>query len=214
MKYYLLLSLLLLIHLFVNSQTIGSNTFLLQGTIQNTTEAIDSVILTYSVRGKTISDRVEVKNNKYFFRDKVEEPTDAILQARYHSANGDYYKQTDGIREAILLFIEPGKISVYHKERFMNYVIKGSKSDEEFGKLALWNKKYSDGMEDLVHRMSKARTLNDSVAEEEIMASYRTMKAESADLVYKRFVIQNSESVIAPYVIERYIDVDSKLNNI
>jgi peroxiredoxin len=196
----ILIALVLLVSIDAVAQ---KTTFSITGTLNNITDPIKKVILSYRSNGQRKVDSVEVKNGQYSFTGSVTEPTRASLQAKYAPAADGKPKMLNGRRDVASFFIEPSKIKVTSTDSFSNVKISGSAAQKAYDGLEASLKPANEKMSAFMKKYSAATSEEKKTLEPEYEVIDKEIKQ-----VYKEYAVKNRKSPVALYAITQYAGYD------
>ncbi|MBV4355875.1 TlpA disulfide reductase family protein [Pinibacter aurantiacus] len=175
-----------------------SKPFILNGSISNGKS--DTAIISYTnAEGKYVHESSLIKNNKFSFKGKVEEPGSASLVFR---TKGQVIDETKKEREKdVRIFIEPATMSVaVNLTDLAHPKMTGSKTQKEY-------EAYEASIEPV---NQKIRTLQkqladekDSVARKAIKSQMSSYSAQTSDLTFD-FIAKHPDSYISVYMFAFY----------
>lgn len=123
--------------LFTQCKTKPTNEYTLKATVE-TAGAPARAYLAHQVDGEMVIDSVEIVNNTFEFKGITEEPFQARIAINYTPETPfNIRRAADGM----LLFIEPGTITLTSADSIKNATITGSPLNDE---AKIWNDKFAD----------------------------------------------------------------------
>lgn len=183
------------------------NEMTIKGTLQFS-EPAEIVFLSYRTVTERVNDSVVVKNGKFEINSKVTEPTLATLSVRFKTLDANGRQRMDRIQ----LYIEPGKIKVDVKDSLKFAKVSGSESNKAFDAFKLLQKPYDDLSNGLNNQyMSFSKDKNDE-GMKNIIKEFNKLDEEKNDKLLYPYLMENSSSPIALYVLGQYagFDIDAK----
>ncbi len=192
---------------FVAFLTPSLNEMTIKGTMQFA-EPAEIVFLSYRTVDERITDSVVVKNGKFEINSKVTEPTLATLSVRFKTLDANGRQKMDRIQ----LYIEPGKIKVDVKDSLKFAKVSGSESNKAFEAFKVLQKPYDDRSNALNNQyMSFSKDKNEEGMKNTIK-EFNKLDEEKNDKLLYPYLMENSSSPIALYVLGQYAgyDIDAK----
>ena len=183
------------------------NEMTIKGTLQFS-EPAEIVFLSYRTVTERVNDSVVVKNGKFEINSKVTEPTLATLSVRFKTLDANGRQRMDRIQ----LYIEPGKIKVDVKDSLKFAKVSGSESNKAFDAFKILQKPYDDRSNLLNNQyMSFSKDKNDE-GMKNIIKEFNKLDEEKNDKLLYPYLMENSSSPIALYVLGQYagFDIDAK----
>ena len=183
------------------------NEMTIKGTLQFS-EPAEIVFLSYRTVTERVNDSVVVKNGKFEINSKVTEPTLATLSVRFKTLDANGRQRVDRIQ----LYIEPGKIKVDVKDSLKFAKVSGSESNKAFEAFKILQKPYDDRSNLLNNQyMSFSKDKNDE-GMKNIIKEFNKLDEEKNDKLLYPYLMENSSSPIALYVLGQYagFDIDAK----
>lgn len=185
-----------------------AKTFKLSGKTKNLANQADWVYLQFRSDGEWKMDSAQVKKGKYMFTGKVEEPTQGRLRVKYiDGIEGEKVKLVSS-RDMTSVFLESGKIKVTSVDSFSNVKVKGSDAHNEFSKLELATKPFTERMEPLIAQYREYAKAKDSKNQSKIEEQLDAIDNEMKEQVYAEFVKKNPNSPLGLYALQRYAGWD------
>lgn len=172
-------------------------------------EEVQKLYISYANEDGTVSDTAEIKNNKFKFEIRANEPVLAYMTARLKPLEG----QTRYRYQKIPVFLEPGKIKITIKDSLKFAVVSGSKAHDAFVEFNKLQSPFDIKSQEL--RM-KGITLRQEKKEDELKKVTEEMdklEEERREKAYHVYLENNITSPIALYVLKLYAgyDIDAKL---
>lgn len=183
--------------------------FVLRGDLTGINMPIEKVYLNYLVNDQRITDSVLVKQGVFGFSGNLTGPLQAGLRVKYKSDPAS--KTTlpfNSKRDYVLLFLEPGIISVKSLDSFSNITVTGSKSDIEYRKLELKAVPFNTLLDGLYNSYTAARKRNDTASMQELEKQIDDANAEANEKIYADYVKKNPESPLALYALKNWAGYD------
>jgi peroxiredoxin len=201
MKKWLLLS--ALFPLLAVAQDKGK-AFKLSGKISNLAYKAEWIYLQYRTGGEWKTDSVQVKNSKYVFNGKIEEPVSGRLRVKYLPDETGKKVTTVSTRDAVVVFLQPGKIKVNSIDSFSNAQVKGSAAHAEYKKLVQMSRPFDDRMKPLIEKYRAYATAKDKENQDKTEKEIDALDAEKREKVYGEYVKQNPSSPLGLYALQQY----------
>ncbi|MBK8606257.1 MAG: DUF4369 domain-containing protein [Chitinophagaceae bacterium] len=172
-------------------------------------EPVQKLYISYTNEEGTVSDTAELKNNKFKFEIKANEPVLAYMTARLKPMEG----QTRYRYQKIPIFLEPGTIKITIKDSLKFAIISGSKAHDAFIELNKLQSPFDIRNQEL---RRKSIELSQEKKEDELKKITEEMEkldAEKREKAYHVYLENNITSPIALYVLKLYAgyDMDAKL---
>jgi peroxiredoxin len=170
-------------------------------------EPVAMVYLTYRAGDQRIIDSTALKNGKFHFTAKVNEPTLAMLSARLKPS-----REQKPDMKRMQIFMEPGNITIAIKDSIELAKVTGSKSQKAFEALGKLEKPYDEKEEALGNKYREYYTEKDTASMKKLEAEFDQLSKEKDEKVYHQYLTKNPASPIALYVLEQYAgyDIDPK----
>ncbi len=172
-------------------------------------EEVQKLYISYTNEEGTVSDTAELKNNKFKFEIKANEPVLAYMTARLKPLEG----QTRYRYQKIPIFLEPGTIKITIKDSLKFAVVSGSKAHDAFIELNKLQSPFDIRNQEL---RRKSIELSQEKKEDELRKITEEMEKldeEKREKAYHVYLEKNITSPIALYVLKLYAgyDIDAKL---
>lgn len=192
---------------FVAFLTPSLNEMTIKGTLQFS-EPAEIVFLSYRTVDERITDSVVVKNGKFEFNSKVTEPTLATLSVRFKTLDANGRQKMDRIQ----LYIEPGKIKVDVKDSLKFAKVSGSESNKAFDAFKILQKPYDIRSNSLNEQYMSFNKDKNEEGMKNIIKEFNKLDEEKNDKLLYPYLMENSSSPIALYVLGQYagFDIDAK----
>lgn len=197
-----ILPLIALLPLFATAQDKGKS-FKISGKSTNLAHTLDWVYIQYKTNGEWKRDSAKVTNGSYEYSGKIEEPGTASIRAKYADENGKPVTLAPR-RDAVTVFIQPGKIKVNSVDSFANITVKGSPAHTEYAKLMAQTKPYNDKMQPLYALYSQFAKAKENSAKDRVEAMIDSLDKIMQEEVYGKYVKQNPKSPIALFALKQY----------
>lgn len=182
----------------------NEKTFKLSGKTKDLAYKPDWVFLQYRSQGDWKTDSVQSKDGKYEFTGEIEEPVQGRLRVKYAAGEDGKKISTVSGRDAVSVFLQPGKIKVASIDSFSNVQVEGSAAHIEFAKLNMQAKPYRDRMEPLYTKYSEYGKAKDKVNQAKVEEEIDAIDAEMRDKVYGEYAKKNPSSPLAMYALQQY----------
>jgi len=172
-------------------------------------EPVQKLYISYTNEEGTVSDTAELKNSKFKFEIKANEPVLAYMTARLKPMEG----QTRYRYQKIPIFLEPGTIKITIKDSLKFAIISGSKAHDAFIELNKLQSPFDIRNQEL---RRKSIELSQEKKEDELRKITEEMEKldeEKREKAYHVYLENNITSPIALYVLKLYAgyDIDAKL---
>ena len=172
-------------------------------------EPVQKLYISYTNEEGTVSDTAELKNSKFKFEIKANEPVLAYMTARLKPLEG----QTRYRYQKIPIFLEPGTIKITIKDSLKFAIISGSKAHDAFIELNKLQSPFDIRNQEL---RRKSIELSQEKKEDELKKITEEMEkldAEKREKAFHLYLENNITSPIALYVLKLYAgyDIDAKL---
>ena len=192
---------------FVAFLTPSLNEMTIKGTLQFS-EPAEIVFLSYRTVDERITDSVVVKNGKFEFNSKVTEPTLATLSVRFKTLDANGRQKMDRVQ----LYIEPGKIKVDVKDSLKFAKVSGSESNKAFEAFKVLQKPYDIRSNSLNEQYMSFNKDKNEEGMKNIIKEFNKLDEEKNDKLLYPYLMENSSSPIALYVLGQYagFDIDAK----
>ena len=192
---------------FVAFLTPSLNEMTIKGTMQFS-EPAEIVFLSYRTVDERITDSVVVKNGKFEFNSKVTEPTLATLSVRFKTLDANGRQKMDRVQ----LYIEPGKIKVDVKDSLKFAKVSGSESNKAFEAFKVLQKPYDIRSNSLNEQYMSFNKDKNEEGMKNIIKEFNKLDEEKNDKLLYPYLMENSSSTIALYVLGQYagFDIDAK----
>lgn len=178
--------------------------FTLTGKVKKTGFTAEWVFLQYRTNGEWKTDSTPVKDGKYRFSGKIEEPVSGRLRVRYAPDLNGQKIAMQGSRDAVVVFLQPGKIKVSSVDSFSNVQVSGSPAHTEYVKLKTAGKPFEARMEPLYAKYDEFRKAKDTKGMDMTEKEIEALDAEKREKVYGDYVRNNPGSPIAVYALQQY----------
>jgi peroxiredoxin len=179
--------------------------FVLKGDISKvTSDPIEWVYIMYAVNGQYLTDSVRAKEGAYRFSGNITEATQARLRVKYKTLVQVFNRK----RDAAIVFLQPGNITVTSVDSFANITVTGSNADIEYRKLELQAKSFNDKLDDLYRQVSEAKKNNNTTALKELEEEIDQTDEEANEKVYGLYVKQHPTSPLALYALRNWAGYD------
>lgn len=183
-------------------RTMNTNTFTINGTLKNLPYMPAKMYLVYDTINARPVDSTVVKNGKYTFNGKIDQPAMAYLMPTYKS-NGKYGMERGDYSAPV--FLDQGKITVVSDKKISNTTVTGSTPDKDYRLadkpcVAMWDS--IRGLADL-YKETQDKAFYDQAfitAGDEIKLEVRT---------YANFVRNHPASPANPYLIYRMLSYNN-----
>lgn len=186
----------------------NGKSFKLSGKVKKLTHQADWVYLQYRSNGEWKTDSTQVKEGKYQFTGKIEEPVQGRLRVKYNeTAEGNMVAMVGG-RDMTSVFLEPGKIKMTSVDSFSNVQVKGSSAHTEFAKLNRATKPYNDRTKPLMEKYREYTKLKDRENQDKIEEQLDAINNEMKENVYGEYVKNNPNSPLGLYALQQYAGWD------
>ena len=193
----------ILLPLFASAQESGKP-FKLTGKAKKIGLTPEWVFLQYRTKGEWKTDSTQVKDGKYSFAGTLEEPVSGRLRVRYALDKNGQKIPMQGSRDAVTVFLQPGKIKVSSVDSFSNIQVSGSTAHTEYVKLTSAGKPFDARMEPLYAKYSEQRKAKDTEGMEKTEKEIDAVDAEKREKVYAEYVRNNPASPLAVYALQQY----------
>ena len=192
---------------FVAFLTPSLNEMTIKGTLQFS-EPAEIVFLSYRTVDERITDSVVVKNGKFEINSKVTEPTLATLSVRFKTLDANGRQKMDRVQ----LYIEPGKIKVDVKDSLKFAKVSGSESNKAFEAFKVLQKPYDIRSNSLNEQYMSFNKDKNEEGMKNIIKEFNKLDEEKNDKLLYPYLMENSSSPIALYVLGQYagFDIDAK----
>ena len=194
-------SLLIIAPVLLSAQS--DSLFIINGKLKNIKDSIQWVFLDYRLGRHFKSDSVLVENNSYEFRGTISQPLKGTLSAQYQSRN-EKLNMPVAARDFISFIIERGNINITSIDSFANATIDAGEGNKEFIKLNKKLRPYMDKMDHLWAQYDEAEKNRESVSMKKYREEVKITDSLMKENVYHNYLIENSKSPIALYVLQTY----------
>ena len=193
---------------FVSQAQDNGKSFKLVGKAKKLTHQAEWVYLQYRTNGDWKTDSAQVKDGKYQFAGKIEEPVQSRLRVKYsETADGNKIAMVSG-RDMVSVFLEPGKTKVASVDSFSNVQVKGSSAHIEFAKLNLATKPFNDRSKPLIEKYREYAKSKDKANQGKIEEQLDAIDSEMKEKVYGEYVKNNPNSPLGLYALQQYAGWD------
>jgi peroxiredoxin len=182
----------------------GGKKFKLQGELKNLAFTGDWVFLQYRTNGEWKTDSAKVKDSKYSFTGKIQEPVIGRLRIKYAETEPGKKITQVNRRDMVSVFMEPGKVKVASIDSFSNVKVKGSATQDEYAKLVEQTKPYNDKLQVLYTRYNELGKAKDKAGQEKVDKEIEAIDADMREAVYGSFARSNPNSPAALYAVQQY----------
>lgn len=173
-------------------------------------QPVEKIYLSYRTGEDMITDSVQPNKGQFSFKGNITEPTMAQLAVRSAQPAGE----TKPVMDRMLLFLEPGTITISAKGSLDAATVKGSKANDAYISLTDQLKPYMAKSGELRTQYMQYRQQKDEAGMERIEKEYDSLNNEMNEKVYLAFLTQNPQSPIALYVLKQYAGYDIDANKI
>lgn len=194
---------LLLLMLPFSAAAQGGKEFSVAGTLNNFSNPVEKVYITYNYAGEWKRDSALVKEGKYQLKGKVDNPGLASLSVGY--------KQPQPLsrrRDVYQIFLEPAALKVASKDSFANATVTGSKAHADYLSLKAQAAAYDPVFNSLYEQWAAFNKEKNTIARERVEGQMDSVQNELNERVYKNFVSQNAKSPVALYALTQYAGFD------
>jgi len=200
-RYFVVLIISTLLNQLVTAQG-GFSRFKVNGDVSKVNPAPSMVYLTYVVNGERKTDSSRIENGRYHFSGAIEEP----VAARFRAVH-----QPDSLNRAsanqVMIFLEPGTITVTAIDSFSNVQVKGSKAHDAYKVLAEKLEPLNAKTDQLDAEYSALVKKKDDAGMKRMIPMYDSLDA-IINNVYKDYLTQYPSSPIAMYVMTQFAGWD------
>jgi peroxiredoxin len=188
-----------------------AKTFKLSGKTKDLAFKPEWVLLQYRVDGEWKTDSVKANDGKYSFTGKIAEPVTGRLRVKYAANDKGNKTPTVNTRDAVTVFLQPGKIKVNSEDSFSNIQVKGSAAHTEYMKLTAKNKPYDTHLTRLYEEYTAYGKVKDKENQEKTEKKIDDVNAVKRENVYGEYVRNNPSSPIGLYALQQYAgwDIDA-----
>lgn len=176
----------------------------------NFAQPVEKIYLSYRTGEDMVTDSTKPDKGAFMFQGKIDEPTIAQLAVRLAQPAGEAKPAID----RMMLFIEPGNITISAKDSLKAATIKGSKANDAYKALTDQLKPYLAKSGDLRTQYMQYRQQKDEAGMERIEKEYDSLSNEMNEKVYHAFLTNDPQSPIALYILKQYAGYDIDANKI
>jgi peroxiredoxin len=176
----------------------GSKAFELKGKLE-LSKPVDWLYLRYASNGQYITDSVQPKDGEFKFKGQIAEPVDAMLMAKFKQ-QGDAKLP----RENVQLFLEPSKIEFTANSSLSNYILKGSKGNDEFQKLLKQSAAYDQRFGKLYNDYDSLEQAGKKDEMKKVEDAIEQLNNEMKENVYGTFIKTHPNSNVALFALKQY----------
>lgn len=173
-------------------------------------QPVEKVYLSYRTGEDMITDSTKPVKGAFAFGGKIAEPTMAQLAVRFASSANVAKPAMD----RMLLFIEPGTITISAKDSLDAAVVKGSKANDAYTALNDQLKPYMLKSGELRTQYMQLRQQKDEAGMKRIEDAYDSLNNDINEKVYLTFLKKNPQSPITLYVLQQYAGYDIDANKV
>jgi peroxiredoxin len=163
---------------------------------------VAQVYLSYRTPNAAIYDSVKPKSGTFVYKTLLAEPTPVTLQVRY----------VDGMMSQksrpVILFLQPGKMVLTVKDSLEHYTVTGSPAHDDYQQLAAQLKPYENALNKLYDKWDGYSGGNNKEAQQAVEAQIDSVNVAMREAVYRPFVLQHPQSLVALYAVKQYAGYD------
>lgn len=161
----------------------------------------------YAMNGERVLDSTTVKNGQYQFSGKLAEPVIARLRASYPADANGKKAPVNAKKDIVVVFLQPGKISINHTDSFTNATINGSAAHDAYLLLENQLKTHNAKMQELSSSYSALYKSKDTAGMKKMEPLFDEVQADikKENLAY---IKSNPSSPIGVYVVSQYAGWD------
>jgi peroxiredoxin len=180
----------------------GYSRFNVNGDVSKVNPLPSMVYLTYVVNGERKTDSSRIEKGTFHFSGAIEEP----IAARFRAVH-----QPDSLNRSsadqVMIFLEPGTITVTAVDSFSNVQVKGSKAHDAYKVLAEKLDPLNTKMDKLDAEYSALVKKKDDAGMKKMIPRYDSLEAV-INKVYKDYLTENPSSPIAMYAMTQFAGWD------
>lgn len=185
--------------------------FSIKGKISKIEKPAEMVFIQYNINGDWKTDSCLVKDGKYSFAGKVNEPMTVRLRVKYENEKEN--KMVTPLRKDVaLVYVQAGKIRVTSVDSFSNIIVKGSAVHTEFENFNTKSKDYNNKIKSLYAKYNDLDVAKDKTGMAKAEAEIEAVQKEMNEKVYGDFIRSNPASPMALYALKQYAgwDIDAE----
>jgi peroxiredoxin len=167
-------------------------------------EPVTMIYLSYRTADARVSDSTHLKNGKFQFKEKINEPTLAFLRVKFAQKEGQKRPRYEGMQ----LFMEPGKMQIDIKDSLKFAKVSGSKSHKALEAFNDLQKPYNERATALSNQYREYAKAKDKDGMKKISDEFDELSKEKNEKVFHKYLMESPGSPIALYVLEQYAGYD------
>ena len=163
-------------------------------------EVPEKAFLSFRNGDQRVTDSAEIKNGRFSFNVKLEEPTLATLSIRFPKKESEKRATSESMK----IFLQAGKIRVKAKDSLQSAVVKGSKAQKDYDAYNKLLTPYNKQEATMGPRFNKFSDAKDEAGMKSIQDEYQVMLKDKNEKVVKPYIESHPGSPIVLTILNQY----------